>query len=359
MATGIISLDARIAPKPPRPRIRLLIVDDSAVARAVLSRMILQNPAFEIVDAVSGAGEALARLETIAVDVILLDLEMPGRTGISALPDLIEKSGGARVMVVSARAEEGAAATVEALTLGAADTLAKPGRGSFGGKFAEILCDRLLRLGRMGPARAGDADFRAPPWRADLGRIECVAIGASTGGLHAIADFFAHLPAGFAAPILITQHLPPVFMPFFARQLESSTGRRALVAHDGVALAPGAIHLAPGDAHLCVERRGAEVFVRLSRARAVSGCLPSVDPMFDAVAVAYGDRAVGVVLSGMGRDGTIGAESLIAAGAELLAQDAESSVVWGMPGSVAKAGLASGVMTPGQIARHIGQAARA
>ena len=361
MTAGLISLDER--PETGQRRIRLLIVDDSAVARAVLSRMILQNPAFEIVDAVSSATAALARLDEIAVDVILLDIEMPGRTGISALPELIARSGGARVMIVSALAEDGAAATVEALTLGAADTLAKPGRGSFGGKFAEILCDRLLRLGRSSPAqaaprqRAEGGHVQPAPRRMDLGRVECVAIGASTGGLHAIAEFFKHLPRVFPAPILITQHLPPVFMPFFARQLEGSTGRRALVVRDGMALEPATIHIAPGEAHLCLDRRGDRVSVRLSRIKSVSGCLPSVDPMFASVAAAYGDRAIGVVLSGMGRDGTIGAADLIAAGAELLAQDVETSVVWGMPGSVAKAGLASGVMTPAAIARHVGQRA--
>ncbi|MBB5687158.1 two-component system chemotaxis response regulator CheB [Sphingobium boeckii] len=328
--------------------------------------MVSQNPAFEIVDAVSSAREALALLERETVDVILLDIEMPGRTGISALPDLIDKSRGARVLIVSALAEDGAAATVEALTLGAADTLAKPGRGTFSGKFSEILCERLIRLGQsdmgQGMIRNRAPDHREVPItpaapHIKRGAVACVAIGASTGGLHAIAEFFKHLPADFTAPILITQHLPAVFMPFFARQIETGSGRRAMVARDGMALEPGLIHIAPGDAHLCLHRSGDRVFVRLSRVKAVSGCLPSVDPMFVSVADIFGDRAVGVVLSGMGRDGTIGAADMAAKGAELLAQDVETSVVWGMPGSIAKAGLATGVMTPGAIARHIGQRA--
>ena len=363
---GALILDDRGAADADPGRIRLLIVDDSAVARAVLARMISQNPAFEIVDAVPGAREALALLEHKSVDVILLDIEMPGRTGISALPDLIEKSCGARVLIVSALAKDGAAATVEALTMGAADTLAKPGRGAFSGKFSEILCERLMRLGRSDMGRGALRTRMAHPAEtqsypsirmAQHGAVECVAIGASTGGLHAIAEFFKHLPEDFQAPILITQHLPPEFMPFFARQIETGTGRKAVVARDGMALGPGLIYVAPGDAHLCVERLAGRVFVRLSRVKAVSGCLPSVDPMFVSVAEVYGDRAVGVVLSGMGRDGTIGAESFAEKGAELLAQDVETSVVWGMPGSVAKAGLASSVMTPDAIARHIGKRA--
>ncbi|RJF85484.1 chemotaxis-specific protein-glutamate methyltransferase CheB [Sphingomonas cavernae] len=341
-----------------------MIVDDSAVARAVLARMISGNPAFEIVDQVAGAQEALDSLARVSVDVILLDIEMPGRNGIAALPELIEKSQGARILIVSALAEEGAATTVEALTLGAADTLAKPGRNAFGGRFSEILCERLMRLGTAGAAVAPGMPRQPQPLealvpvsepRSDLGPIQCVAIGASTGGLHAITEFFRALPDSFDAPILITQHLPEVFMPFFAQQLRGSTGRKAVVAREGMTIERGVLHIAPGNAHLCVERHGARVVVRLSRQRVESRCLPSVDPMFDSVAEVYGDAAVGIVLSGMGRDGCIGADKLAATGAELLVQNIDSSVVWGMPGSIAKAGIATAVLPPAAIATHLGK----
>lgn len=341
-------------------RIRLLIVDDSAVARAVLARMISQNPAFEIVDAVVGAREALDRLETTRVDVILLDIEMPGWNGIAALPEIIARAQGARILIVSALAEEGAAATVEALTLGAADTLAKPGKGSFGGKFSEILCDRLLRLGHAeGAARPEKRRPRpletivplAP--RTSNEAVECVAIGASTGGLHALAELLRALPPGFDAPILITQHLPAVFMQFFAEQMAACSGREAVVARDGMPLKPGRLHVAPGEAHLCVERHGGRVSVVLKQRKVESGCLPSVDPMFESVAQVFGKSAVGVVLSGMGRDGALGAERLSAAGGELLVQNIDTSVVWGMPGAIAKAGLANAVLAPADIARQL------
>lgn len=362
MATRPLSTTDRSETEPEDRKIRLLIVDDSAVARAVLARMISQNSAFEIVDAVSGAHEALESLKRITVDIILLDIEMPGRNGIAALPELLEKSNGARILIVSALAEEGAAATVEALTLGAADTLAKPGRNAFGGRFSEILCERLMRLART--ESAANIDRSRPPApletlvpvsapRADLGPVQCIAIGASTGGLHAIAEFFRTLPKDFSAPILITQHLPEVFMPFFAQQMQSSTARKAIVARDGMAIERGALHIAPGNAHLCVEKHGARVLVRLSKQKVESRCMPSVDPMFASVAEVYGDGAVGVVLSGMGRDGTLGAEKLAATGAELLVQNVDTSVVWGMPGSVAKAGLATAILPPAGIAAHI------
>jgi two-component system chemotaxis response regulator CheB len=340
----------------------LLIVDDSAVARAVLARMISQHDCFEIVDAVASAADALARLAMPdgAVDVILLDIEMPGRSGIAALPDLIERSGGARVLVVSALADDGAAATVEALTLGAADTLPKPGVGSFGGQFSEVLRERLLRLGRAEtvrpverPTSAIRLTYPLAPIRADDRALECIAIGGSTGGPHAIAALLRALPAALDVPILVTQHLPAAFMPIFAGQIESLSGRKTVVAREGMTIAHGRVHIAPGHAHLCVERIDNDVIVRLRQHVVSSGCLPSVDPMFTTVAAAYGAAVAGVVMSGMGRDGTVGARDLIEAGADLWAQDAESSVIWGMPGSVAKAGLAVAVLPPDGIARRL------
>jgi two-component system chemotaxis response regulator CheB len=342
--------------------IRLMIVDDSAVARAVLARMISQDPGFEIVDAVSGATEAIHRLATLTepLDVILLDIEMPGRSGLSALPDLIERSGGARIMIVSALADDGAAASVEALTMGAADTLAKPGAGSFGGQFSEILRQRLARLGRVD--RAAEVAIERPAatlraltspmrLRAERQALGCIAIGASTGGLHAIAALLRALPAALDVPILITQHLPAAFMPFFADQMQSLSGRKALVAREGMPIQRGRLHIAPGHAHLCVEDRDGRIAVRLLQHRTETGCLPSVDPMFSTAAQVYGAAAVGVVLSGMGRDGSAGALDLTNAGADVFAQDVETSVVWGMPGSIAKAGLASAVLPPAEIAK--------
>lgn len=365
MAT--LALPARETRGPERPLepIRLLIVDDSAVARAVLTRMITQDPLFEIVAAVSGARDALDCLEHMRVDVILLDIEMPGRSGIDALPEIIAKARGARILIVSALAEDGAAATVEALTLGAADTLAKPGKGSFGGRFAQVLCDRLARLGRHDravpapSARVLPLTPARPPLRqAVVGELSCIAIGASTGGLHALAELLRALPASVDVPILVTQHLPAVFMPYFAEQMEAHSGRKAVVAREGMTLQSGRLHIAPGDSHLQIERHNERVVVTLAQHRVASGCLPSVDAMFDSVAGVYGAGAVGVVLSGMGRDGALGAERLAAAGAELLVQTVDSSVVWGMPGAVAKAGLASAVLAPAEIARHIGRRAR-
>lgn len=342
-------------PAPPVRPIRLLIVDDSAVARAVFTRMVGERPQFEIAATVPSAGAALTFLAHERVDIILLDIEMPGQDGLTALPALLDASQGARVLIVSSSAEQGAAATIQALTLGAADTLAKPGAGAFGGRFADVLAEKLLRIGHA----ADDLDSPAPAREAmprvslrPLGdyRIGCLAIGASTGGLHALSDLLRGLPISFAAPILITQHLPPSFMPIFAGQVQEMSGRPTAVARAGMALARGKILVAPGEGHLCLQLSGGMPRVQISQERVESGCLPSVDPMLASVAEIFGTAGVGIVLSGMGRDGLRGAERMAAIGADLIVQDRESSVVWGMPGAVATAGLASAMLPPFQMA---------
>ena len=338
--------------------IRLMVVDDSPIARAVLSRMLASHKEFEVVALAGNAGEALDALKSVRVDIVLLDVEMPGTTGLQALPEILRRGKGARVLIVSSLAEDGAAAAVEALALGAADTLPKPGTGSFGGRFSEVLAERLRRIGR-----APDPEQRTEP--VPIGSIEvrlrdmpdnklaCLALGASTGGLHAIGEFLKALPSRIGAPILITQHLPAVFMPFFARQVEAASGRTAKVAEDGQALVAEHIYIAPGDAHLCLERAGSSIAIKLSHQPASSGCLPSVDPMFTAVGDIYGKSGIGVVFSGMGRDGLVGSARLVDRGGAILVQNQQTSAVWGMPRGIAEAGLASAVLAPAELARRV------
>ena len=346
--------------------IRVLLVDDSLVARTVLARLLDGRSEFEIAGAAPTADQAIRFLSSHDIDIVVLDVEMPGKDGLTALPEILEASHGARVLIVSSAAEAGASATVRALTLGAADTLLKPMAGNFAGEFAHKFVDALLRIGhanhdqrRMEP-KAPDAPPRpVTPTpvvalrAARSGRISCLAIGASTGGLHALSAFLRRLTPEFRAPILITQHLPPPFMPYFAAQLRDIAGRPTAVAADGTPLVPGQMLVAPGEGHIRLARSGSRIVVRIDPAPAPSRCMPSVDPMFEAMAEIFGAEGVGVVLTGMGRDGTVGAEAMVKAGAEILAQDAATSVVWGMPGSVAQAGLASLVMPPEDLARHV------
>lgn len=332
----------------PRPQAEVLIVDDSIVARSVIGRLVENNPRCRVAGAVPDAASALAFLKSHRVDLVLLDIEMPGRNGLAALPDLLAESDGAKVLVVSSSCEEGAASTVQALALGAADTLVKPGAGTLAGRFAEELEERLTRLLEPVPVGA-----RSPVRRiasvAPAGAVELVAIGASTGGIHALGQVLRALPAEMTAPILVTQHLPASFMPYFAAQLALLAGRPCEVGDDHVRIRRSRIIVAPGHAHLRVVRTTEGAAIRLSTRPVASGCLPSVDPMFESVADVYGRGALGVVLSGMGRDGAVGAEKLAGTGARIVVQDRESSTVWGMPGAVAATGCASAELTPEAI----------
>lgn len=327
--------------------IRVLIVDDSVVARAVIGRMIDGMARFCVAGSVGNVESALAFLARERADAILLDLEMPGIHGLTALPDLVAAGQGAKVLVVSSAADEGAAAAVQALALGAADTLVKPGVGSFAGRFAVVLEDRLSRLFDVDAAAAVSVHADQAP-----GEFDIVAVGASTGGIHALSQMLRAIPAAFQPPILVTQHLPASFMSYFAAQLAVLAGRPCEVAADHMRVRPGRMVVAPGDAHLrCVRTSDGGCAIRLSHEPVASGCLPSVDPMLDSIAELFGMRGLGVILSGMGRDGAAGARRLIDAGGSVIVQDKASSVVWGMPGAVAE--RASAVLPPDEIGRMI------
>ena len=350
-----------VGPAPQRGRcIQVMVVDDSLIVRAAFSRLVEQEPDLELAAAVSTAEDALSLLASQRVDVILLDLEMPGMGGLGALPQLIARAREAKIMVVSSLTADGAEQTVEALALGAADTLQKPASGGFDQSYKEKLLAKIRALGRRPLRRATPADSAgvvAPTLRSpSRERAAIIAIGASTGGIHSIGLLFSALPAHLSVPILITQHLPVSFIPAFAQQLHELSGRRAIAAADGMPLTPDAILIAPGDSHLTVARKPSGAVVRLDRAPATSGCMPSVDPMFASIAEAYGAAALGVVLTGMGRDGTEGAHEIAHAGGTVLVQNEATSAVWGMPGSIARAGLASAILHPVDLAARIASA---
>ena len=344
--TSLARTGAGAAPAPAR----VLIVDDSVVARSVLGRMVEATQRFAVAAALSDVRAALAWLEGNRTDIVLLDIDMPGIDGLTALPDIIAAGRGAKVLIVSSAADEGAAVSVQALALGAADTLVKPGIGAFGGRFADVLGDRLSKLIEAPAANVRPIARRPVAAPRDF---DIVAIGASTGGIHALSQLLRAIPASFQTPILVTQHLPASFMGYFAAQLAVLGGRPCEVATDRMRVRPGRIIVAPGDAHMGVVRLAEGVAIRLTHDKAPNGCMPSVDPMFESVAEVYGRRSLGVVLSGMGRDGCDGAALMADQGARMLVQDQASSVVWGMPGAIANAGRASAILPPDEIGRLI------
>ena len=342
---------------PPDGLPKILIVDDSVVARTIIARMIDGTGRYTVAAAVPTADAALAFLRGNRVDAVLLDIEMPGMDGLTALPDLIAHGGRARFLVVSSSVvDDGAAATVQALALGAADTLVKPGTGALAGRFAEMLCEKLDRL--LGAEDLPTLPFRAPAPSGTSG-FDIVAIGASTGGIHALGQVLRELPASYAVPILVTQHLPASFTPYFAAQVAVLANRPCDVAVDHLRVRPGRVIVAPGDAHVRVVSLGdGAASIRLLHERVRSGCTPSVDPMFDSVADVFGPRALCVVLSGMGRDGSDGAGRVARAGGCVVVQDRATSVVWGMPGTVAANGHAAAVLAPDRIGALIASGRR-
>jgi two-component system chemotaxis response regulator CheB len=353
MASNPIPVESSPAPG----RIRVFIVDDSSLARSIFARVIGSDPGLELAGTAHSAEDALAQLGSLHVHVILLDLEMPGMGGMRALPEIIRKSGAAKVMVVSTLTSEGAEHSIQALSLGAADTLLKPQPGGFDESYKQTLIERIRELGRRPLRRTeGDGNPLAPiVARRSLApaAARIVAIGASTGGVHATSQLLAMLPARIGVPILITQHLPTAFSQAYARQLSEVSDRETVVGETGQALIADRIYLAPGDGHLCVAKGANGPVIRIDRSPSLTGCMPSVDPMFASLARVYGDEALGVILTGMGRDGTEGAGVLAEAGANVLVQNEASSVVWGMPGSAAKAGHASAILHPHDIAAKI------
>lgn len=355
------------------PAIRVMIVDDSLTVRTIFKRMIESDPALVIAGTAASAERAIAQLSETPADVVLLDLEMPGIGGLGALPAILATTGRPQVLVVSSLTVDGAEHTLAALQMGAADTLLKPRPGGFTEEYRAALLGKIRALGSR-PAESGGetggetgsesgapaAPSPAPSFPRPLRtgrttRPEAIAIGASTGGIHALGLMLRRLAADFPLPLLITQHLPASFIPVFARQVETACGRPAEIAEDGLVLSPGRIVIAPGHGHLMVRRQpGTGALVcRIGTEPAASGCLPSVDPMLASLAAACEGRALGVILSGMGRDGVIGAKALVDAGGTIFAQDADSSAVWGMPGAVARAGLASLVAPPERLGEAV------
>ena len=355
----------------PNTAARVLIVDDSVVARTVMARLIEANGRFSVVSGVANAGAALQFLQRETVDFILLDIEMPGVDGLTALPDLLVAGKGAKVVIVSSSADEGGAAAIQALALGAAETLVKPGASGMANRFGTALVEKLEKLCEPSPlpspaiplrpesrvagtstARPDVADRRAPHATAD--EYDIVAIGASTGGIHALSQLLRALPVSFRLPILVTQHLPASFMPYFAAQLAVLSGRPCDVAIDRLRIRPGRLIIAPGDAHMkCVKLSDGGAAIRLIDMPVASGCLPSVDPMLASIADVFGARALAIMLSGMGRDGAEGARRVHEAEGCVVAQDQASSVVWGMPGAVVASGVAAAVLPPDAIGRLV------
>ncbi len=337
-----------------RDPVRVMLVDDSIVARSILSRILSRSEEVEVVFAAQDTETALSALDKHKVDIILLDIEMPERTGLDALPDLISKSQGAGIIVVSSFAEENGPAAIKALSLGACDTLAKPGRTGFSGNFSQTLLDKVIHLGRSKTSIIKNPIVEdAAPQLAQNALPACIAIGASTGGIPAIFEIVQSLDSRVECPIFITQHLPEAFMSFFARQLAAHTHRTVVVAEEKMPVQPNHVYVAPGTSHLVCRKVKGQIEIGKQETYSKSRYCPSVDAMLESMAAIYGDQALTIILSGMGQDGLLGARLLWSKNARIIAQDIDTSVVWGMPGAIVRENLALAVLSPPDIAKML------
>lgn len=366
---------------PMRARVRVAIVDDSLTVRTIFTRIVESDDNMIVAGTATDGQRALALIASTPVDVVLLDLEMPGMGGLEALPQILKAAPLAKVLVVSSSTQDGAQTTLKALSQGAADTLLKPRPGEFNKEYRNQLLCKIKALGRVESAQTAKTAPTDPSPAKDTSAAishksapssdrvsgaslfpsnsrwnkhpEVIAIGASTGGIHALNLMLRSITPACELPILITQHLPANFIPVFARQVEQASGRPTCLAEEGAEIRPGQIAIATGHAHLCINRRAGRLICGTSIEPAQSGCLPSVDPMLHSLAQSCEGRALGIILSGMGRDGLKGAQSLVGAGGTIWAQNAATSAVWGMPGAVAKAGLASLIANPQELGAAI------
>lgn len=337
--------------------VRVLLCDDSATVRAAMARVLEADPQIRIVGRAGDGRAALDMLRDARPEVVLLDLEMPVMDGMTALPLLLRSEPRPAVIVASALTQRGAAAAMAALRAGAVDYVPKPAAAG-GGLLDQGFRGELLAKVK-GWARIGKAAARAPlrpaaPRAPGIAmKPRAIAIGCSTGGPQALAELVRRLDPVPDLPICIVQHMPAGFTAMLADHLTRLGGPRCTEVRDGEALLARRLYLAPGDRHFLVERRAGGLVGVLSDAPAENFCRPAVDPLLRSLVAATDGQLVVAMLTGMGHDGLAGCRAVTAAGGVVLAQDEASSVVWGMPGAVVKAGLASETGPPGLLAERL------
>lgn len=348
-------------------KIRVLVVDDSAALRRAVALELANDPTLDVVGTAANGRIALTKLPQVSPDIVILDVEMPELDGLATLKELRKSYPRLPVIMFSALTERGAEATLDALALGATDYFTKP--TSEGGLEASLqlireqlipeiksICGARCQISapttsaqvQQAPPNAVPAGTSASspmrPAQVRAGPVQILAIGTSTGGPNALVELLGRLPATFPVPIVIVQHMPPMFTRLLAERLTAQTPIRVHEAAPGDVLRPGHAWIAPGDYHMVVARNGLDTCIQLHQEPPENSCRPSVDVLLRSVAKSFGANSLTAILTGMGQDGMRGCEHIREAGGQILAQDEASSVVWGMPGAVARAGLADRVL---------------
>jgi two-component system chemotaxis response regulator CheB len=380
MSTALVSSSTPTSAR--QEPLRVMVVDDSVVIRGLISRLIGSEPDMVVAASLRTGLEAVNQLERVQPDVAVLDVEMPELDGISALPRLLAKKRDLVIIMASTLTRRNAEISFKALSLGASDYIPKP-ETTREPAAADIFRHDLIQKIRHLGARAR----RAAPWAPPLAPVQAPAhnrprepstrpvplpaapqpalarrafsahaprvllIASSTGGPQALMTLVAEIgPVIDRFPVLITQHMPPTFTTILAEHLARASRRPAHEGIDGEAIKPGQIYLAPGGRHMRVARRGTEAAIALDDGPPVNFCKPAVDPLFISAIDVWHGGTLAVVLTGMGSDGMRGGKDIVAAGGNVIAQDEATSVVWGMPGAVAHAGICAAILPLGQIA---------
>lgn len=358
---------------PSTSKIRVLVVDDSVVIRRLVTQALSEDPGIEVVGAAANGAIALQRIPQANPDVVTLDIEMPEMDGLETLRRIRKTYPDLRVIMFSTLTQRGATATIDALMLGADDYVTKASNvGRLAESMAALRRELVPRINQFflrkdagrpagEPARpraaagtpaAPAGQGAAPLFRPHLAP-KAIAIGVSTGGPTALSAIVPQFPEHFRLPILIVQHMPPLFTRLLAERLQKQTTLKVVEAREGDGVTAGTIYVAPGDFHMRVRRQADQVVIALDQAPPENSCRPAVDVMFRSVHDVYGGNVVSVVLTGMGQDGLRGVELLKAAGARVIVQDEPSSVVWGMPGAIARANLADAIVGIDEIVPEI------
>jgi two-component system chemotaxis response regulator CheB len=343
------------------PPIRILVVDDSVVIRRLLSDTLSGDSALEVIATASDGRIALAKISLLNPDLVTLDVEMPTMNGLETIAAIRKLYPKLPVIMFSTLTERGAAATLDALSLGASDYATKPSNtGSPTVAIERIRTELIPKIkalcGAIVPLKLLPLPGSRPALKIRGGlnpRVEIVAIGTSTGGPNALAEVLPRIPNDFPVPIVVVQHMPPIFTRLLADRLASRSAIPVEEGRAGVVLSPGHAWIAPGNFHMKVIREGVDRRLNLNQEPQENSCRPAVDVLFRPVAAAYGATVLGVVMTGMGSDGVLGAQEIRDAGGNVIIQDEASSVVWGMPGLVHASGLADSAYPVDQLAAEI------
>jgi two-component system chemotaxis response regulator CheB len=345
-----------------------MVVDDSVVVRKIVTDVLSADPDIEVVGTAVNGKIAVAKLDQLKPDLVTMDIEMPEMNGIEAVRAIRAARSRVPIIMFSTLTERGASATLDALSAGANEYVTKPANVGSVGQSMESVREQLIpkikaltgRPVSPGPARAAAPLPPPPPVAPRTGpgkKPAVLVVGSSTGGPEALARVLPQLPANLPVPVLMVQHMPPVFTRQFAQRLDRLSPLRVVEAADGSPLVPGTVHLAPGDHHLVVRTQGrgpaAALYTGLNQGPPENFCRPAVDPLFRSVVAAYDGAVLAVVLTGMGSDGRNGAAEVRAGGGTVIVQDQATSVVWGMPGAIAQAGLADEILPLDRIAEAI------